>query len=60
MPVSGTYLNASLFSARKTVKEAKYPVFRPIVWHVDAYERFSSERRVSAHPKNAVSSSLVQ
>ena len=29
-----TYANDSLLRARNTVKEAKYPVLRPIVWHV--------------------------
>jgi hypothetical protein len=45
-----TYAKASLLNARKTVKEAKNPVLSPIVWHVDAYERQSWDRRVSAQP----------
>jgi hypothetical protein len=32
----GTYAKASLLKARNTVKEAKKPVFRPIVWQVEA------------------------
>ena len=37
------------------MNEAKKPVFKPIVWHVDAYDRQSCERRVSAHPSTAIS-----
>jgi len=37
----GTYAKASLLKARNTVNDAKKPVFRPIVWQVEAYERQS-------------------
>jgi hypothetical protein len=36
-----TYVKASLLKARNTVKDAKNPVFKPIVWHVDAYDKLS-------------------
>lgn len=45
-----THVKASLLKARNTVKEAKNPVFKPIVWQVDAYDKLSCERRVRAHP----------
>jgi hypothetical protein len=48
---NGAYAKSSLLNARKTVKEAKYPVFSPTVWHVEAYVKLSGERRVRAHPK---------
>ena len=47
-----TYENDALFRARNTVKEAKYPVFRPMVWHVLAYDRFSCDKGVKAQPVN--------
>lgn len=45
------YLNSTELKARNTVKERKYPVLRPTVCAVEAYERFSFERSVSAHPE---------
>jgi hypothetical protein len=45
-----THVNSTLLKARKTVKEAKKPEFKPIVWQVDAYDRFSGDRSVSAQP----------
>lgn len=42
---------STLFKAKKTVKDAKKPVLRPIVWQVDAYERLSTESRVRAQPR---------
>ena len=47
---TGTYEKDSLFNARNTVKEAKYPVFRPIVWQVLAYDRLSCDSKVRAQP----------
>ena len=55
-----THAKSSLLSARKTVYDIRYPVFRPMVWHVDAYARFSSERSVRAQPETrSVSASYV-
>ena len=39
------YLNSTELNARNTVKERKYPVLRPTVCAVEAYERFSFERK---------------
>ena len=50
-----TYENASLLRARNTVKDAKKPVFKPIVWQVDAKDRFSGDKRVKAQPSTAMS-----
>lgn len=47
-----TYAKASLLKARNTVNDAKNPVFRPMVWQVDAYDRQSCERRVKAQPED--------
>jgi hypothetical protein len=33
----------------------KYPEFKPMVWQVDAYDRFSGERRVRVQPSTAIS-----
>ena len=44
-----------LFNAKKTVKLIVYPTANPIVWAVDAYDRFGGDNRVNAHPSTAIS-----
>jgi hypothetical protein len=50
-----THAKASLLKAKNTVNDAKKPVFKPIVWHVEAYDRQSCESSVSAQPSTAMS-----
>lgn len=49
------YENSILFNAKKTVKLIVYPTANPIVWAVDAYDRFGGDNRVNAHPSTAIS-----
>jgi hypothetical protein len=51
--------NVSLLNARKTVKDAKKPVFNPMVWQVDAYERQSWDKSVRAQPSTAISEGTI-
>ena len=42
-------------NAKKMVKLEKYPQFIPIVCAVDAYDKLSGDKQVSAHPSTAIS-----
>lgn len=59
-PKKTAYAKASLLKAKNTVNDAKKPVFRPIVWHVEAYERQSCESRVRAQPSTAMSGRRIR
>lgn len=42
-------------NARKTVKLRALPIPRPIVWAVEAYDRFCGDSNVKAQPSTAIS-----
>ena len=54
------YENSKLLNDKKTVKARALPMPRPIVWAVEAYDKFWGERRVSAQPDSSVSHILGQ
>ena len=45
------YANSSLLNARNIVNEEKNPVWSPIVWQVDAYDKQSCDSSVKAQPE---------
>jgi hypothetical protein len=53
------YENSTLLKDRKTVKARALPMPKPIVWAVEAYDRFWGERRVRAQPKCQLSSQCL-
>jgi len=54
------YANASLLKAKNTVKDAKKPVFKPIVWQVDAYDKQSWDKSVNAQPDIVLVKEILQ
>jgi hypothetical protein len=55
-----TCANSGLLKAKNIVNDEKNPVFKPIVWHVEAYDKLGSERRVRAQPSTTFGSKIVQ
>lgn len=44
------FANSGELNAKKTVNDKKYPVLRPIVCAVEAYDKLSVDNNVNAHP----------
>jgi len=51
--------NSTLLNDKKTVKARALPMPKPIVWAVEAYDRFCGESSVSAQPIYQPSSDVL-